>query len=75
MKNLNFINKSQEEIQSKGLFREKNQSCALCDNDNSNLTLVEHFDTEYYLCKEHLYLIQKLINSDNYFSPASCTYG
>ena len=75
MKNSNQIIKSQSEMKSKGLFRGVYQSCALCDSDSSNLTLVEHFDTEFYLCQDHLYLYLKLTKADHYFSPVSCTYG
>ena len=75
MNNINIINKELNQIKPSGLFRGKNELCALCDDDDSNLTLVEHWDTEFYLCDEHLYLYLKLTNSDYYFSPASCTFG
>ena len=51
------------------------RGCALCSEYEGNLTLVEHQGFEYHLCNEHLYLLLKLVDKDNYFSPASCTFG
>ena len=53
----------------------KLKGCEVCEKKEGNLTLVEHDGSEYYLCDEHLYLLLKLTEADNYFSPASCTYG
>lgn len=75
MKNLINITEPRQEIKSDLLFKGNEPSCSLCDSGEKNLTLVSHYDTEYYLCDEHLYLLLTLTGADHYFSPASCTYG
>ena len=50
------------------------KGCALCDEYEGNLTLVEHEGFRYQLCDEHLHLLLKLSDNNNCFSPASCTY-